>query len=101
MSNTAEKLPGGCYLTDREELKKINTRNLNIIPFRKYRLDPEPVEMYEDIIDDDPELHWTEVGFIFSGLITLMVGCLGTGIGAILTAFLGILVTIGLAMVME
>ena len=98
MNNTAVKLPGGCYLTDREELKKINTRQINLIPFKRYRFDPDPVDMVDP---DDRPLHWTEVGFIFSGIITLMVGCLGTGIGSILACGLGIAITAGFAMIME
>lgn len=98
MDNTARKLPGGCYLTEREELKKINTRQINLIPFKRYRFDPDPVDMVDP---DDRPLHWTEVGFIFSGIITLMVGCLGTGISAIMACGLGIAITAGFAMIME
>ena len=98
MNNTAVKLPGGCYLTDREELKKINTRQLDLIPFKRYRFDPDPVDMVDP---DDRPLHWTEVGFIASGIISLMVGCLGTGIGSILAFGLGIAITAGFAMIME
>lgn len=98
MDNTARKLPGGCYLTDREELKKINTRNLNIIPFRKYRLDPDPVDMTDD---DERPLHWTELGFITGGIVTLMVGCLGSGIGAAMLCILGAMATMGFFMAME
>ena len=37
------KLPGGCYLTDRkpEGIRKINLRELDIIPFQRYRFQAE------------------------------------------------------------
>lgn len=38
--STAVKLPGGCYLAEREELTVIPTKELNIIPFRR-RNEPE------------------------------------------------------------
>lgn len=93
------KLPGGCILADRkaDTITMINTKQLNIIPFRRYRLDPEPVDM----TDDDEPLHWTELVFITTGIGTLMVGCLGSGIGAAMLGILGAMITMGFFMAME
>lgn len=49
--NNALKLPGGCLLVDRkpDSISKINTKQINIIPFRRYRLDPvEDAEEWEE-----------------------------------------------------
>lgn len=46
------KLPGGCYLADKkpEGIRKIPIRNLDIIPFKRYRLRDEADE-YEETGD--------------------------------------------------
>ena len=53
MANAMVKLPGGCYLAERtDDVKKLNVRQLNVIPFQKYRLDPVVEEA------DDEEYDW-------------------------------------------
>lgn len=70
--STAVKLPGGCYLMDpEEEIRKINLRKLDVIPFKKYRFEPE----------EDPEEEWEyESGWvdallpIVGGIVLVVLG---------------------------
>lgn len=67
----AVKLPGGCYLVDRkEEIRKINLRELNVIPFRKYRFDPDPEELEEEY-----ESSWIDAVLpVVGGIVLVMLG---------------------------
>ena len=69
----AVKLPGGCYLVDRkEEIRKINLRELNVIPFRKYRFEPDPEELEEEW---EYESSWIDALLpVIGGIALVMLG---------------------------
>ena len=58
----------GEYTLVGPDLSKINVRKLDIIPFRKYRFDPDPEELEEEY-----ESSWIDVALPVVGGIVLVV----------------------------
>lgn len=60
----------GEYTLVGPDLSKINVRKLDIIPFRKYRFDPDPEELEEEY-----ESSWIDVALpIVGGIVLVMLG---------------------------
>lgn len=66
------KLPGGCYLSERKpEIRKINLRELDIIPFPRYRFQAEE--------DSEDELEYESTWFdaflpVVCGIAIVLIG---------------------------
>lgn len=101
MANAMVKLPGGCYLAERtDDVKKLNVRQLNVIPFRKYRLDP-VVEESDEEDSEEQELTWTETAIVFTAVGTLIMAGLATGWMSFLIMAIGFMIVTILAALME
>ena len=97
MMEVTKKLPGGCYLEDRDRIEKINIRKIDVLPFQKYRF---------DVIDDDDEteeqeLSWHEALMIFTAVGTLIMAGLATGWMSFLIMAIGFVIVTILVAVME
>ena len=65
----AENMKGEYTLVG-PDLSKINVRKLDIIPFRKYRFDPDPEELEEEY-----ESSWIDVALpVVGGIVLVMLG---------------------------